>query len=323
MRLRRAEKNPNYPPTMPRRPISNPAERRARLWLSQTGWRAAFVAGVLFFTATPAFPAGFFERLFHHEVQVITSTDFTPAGALLRPPSPSEPIYYAALVKGYHAFGATLGGERFPAPQDAVREIVRVLAEGGYLPANAQHRATQAIIFTWGTMYPDVAPNLGNPDMPGGQVNYRSMLGFLGGDKLGLTAAYASEAPGSLLPGLTSFDPDATAISSVARESLYVVALAGFEFPVAQPKHPKLLWRTKVSCPATGLLLADTLPTMLTIAAPNIGRATARPVWVNAADKFKPEVRIGNSKFEGYLGSSQSPAADEKAAPAKTGSDGK
>lgn len=308
---------------MPHRLISNPAERRTRPRLDQTRWRAAFVAGAVFFTATPAFPAGFFERLFHHDVQVITSTDFTPAGALLRLPSPSEPIYYTALIKGYHAFGATMGDEKLPAPQDAIQVIVRVLAEGGYLPADAQHRATQAIIFSWGTLYPDVAPNLGNPNMPGGQLNYTSMLGFLGGDKLHLTAAYASESPGSLLPGLSSFDPDATAISSVARESLYVVALAGFEFPVAKPKHPKLLWRTKVSCPATGLSLADTLPTMVVIAAPNIGRATGRPVWVNAADKFKPDVRIGTAKVEEYLTSGRPPAGKENASPATTGGSGK
>jgi hypothetical protein len=308
---------------MSQRPVANSAEKWARSGPGQVGWRAAFVAGVVFSTVTPAFPAGFFERLFHHDVQVITSTDFTPAGALLRPPSPSAPIYYTALITGFHAFGATMGDEKVPAQQEAVRAIAEVLAQGGYLPADSQHRATQVIMFSWGTMYPDVAPNLWNPGMPGSQLNYTSMLRFLGGDKLRLTADYAGEEPGSLLPGLTSFDPDATAISHVARESLYVVALAGFEFPVTQPKHPKLLWRTKVSCPATGLVLVDTMPTMLTIAAPYLGRATSRPVWVNAADKFKPAVRIGNSKFEGYLEPGRPPANQQNDAPAKKGNGGK
>lgn len=303
--------------------LSNSAESPAQPGPDRTGWRAALVAGVFFCATTPAFPSGFFERLFHHEVQVITSTDTTPAGALLRPASPSNPVYYTAVVTGYHEFGANAGDEKLPAPQDAVQVIVRVLAEGGYLPANAQHRATQAIMFTWGTLHPDVSPNLANPDMPGSQLNYSSTMRFLGGDKVGLTADRPGEEPGSLLPGLTSFDPDATAISHVARESLYVVALAGFEYPVAQAKHPKLLWRTKVCCPATGLLLANTLPTMLEIAAPNIGRETRRPVWVNASDKFKPEVRIGDPKFEGYLGSSRPPANEGQAAPAAAATAGK
>ena len=304
-------------------PLLNPAGPPPLPRLHRTGWRAAFGAGVFAFIAVPALQAGFFEWLFHHEVQVITSTDSTPAGALLRPASPAEPVYYTALIKGYHVFGATMGGEKLPAQQEAVQAIAQALAQAGYLPADARHHATQVIMFSWGTMNPDVEPNLWNPSMPGSQLNYSSMVRFLGGDKLRLTTGYAGEPQESLLPGLTSFDPSARAISSVARDSLYVVALAGYEFPVTQPKHPKLLWRTKVSCPATGLVLPDTLPTMLTIAAPHLGHATNRPVWVNASDKFKPEVRIGNSKFEGYLGTGGPPAPEDKAAPPKAGSGGK
>ncbi len=106
-------------------------------------------------------------------------------------------------------------------------------------------------------------------------------------------------------------------------DGLYVVALAGYEFPLAQFKHRKLLWRTKISCPARGLVMADTLPTMVVIGAPYIGRATSRPVWVNASDKFKPVIRIGNPKVEEYLDSGQLPVYEEGAAPARGGGGGK
>ena len=304
------------------RHFSTPAGLAARARRERAGWRAAVVFGAFFLTASPA-PAGLYDLLFHHDVQVITSTDIAPAGALLRPASPSEPVYYLALIKGYHDFGATMGGEKIPAKEQMVGDIARVLAKEGYLPTNALHKPTQVIMFAWGTLNPDVKPNAGDLDLPDAQLNYRQVMRFLGGDKLGLVNASPADWTESTLPGLTRFDPDADALAHLAGDEFYVVALASYEFPVVQPKHPRLLWQTKISCPAIGLVLADTAPTMLAIAAPHIGRPTARPVWVNASDKFKPQVRIGKLKFEEYLDSSPPPAKQEKAPSAPTASDGK
>jgi len=305
------------------RSFSASAEAPFRLRPDWAGWRVALAVGAFILLAVPAFPAGLFERLFHHDVQVITSTDATREGALLRPPSPADPVYYFPLIKGYHDFGVAMAGEKMPVPEETIRVIVRTLAKEGYLLATVQHRPSQLIMFTWGTLYPDVMPNPGDPDLPVGQLNYRRMLGFLGGDKLGLVPTYADDWMEPLLPGLTRFDPDADAISHLAREPLYVVALVAYEFPVTQPKHPKMLWRTKISCPAIGFLLADTVPTMLAVAEPHIGRETSRPVWVNASANFKADVRIGDAKVEEYLGPGHPPASEEKAVPAKTGSGGK
>ena len=282
------------------------------------------VACVFLFAAAPAFPAGLLGWLFHRDVQVITSTDSTPLGALLRIPSPSAPVYYKALNIGYRDFGAAIGGDKRPAPEEMIRTIVQVLATVGYLPADAQHRPTQWIVFTWGTLYPKILPKW-DPQMPDAnvQLNHSQMLRFLGGEKLGLV----SQHPGveSLLRYQSRFAFDSTtkAIWGVAGGDLYMVALAGYEYFETEPKHPKLLWKTKISCPATGLVMADTLQTMVVIAAPFIGRATSRPVWVNAADKLKPSVRIGNLKVEEYLGSGELPVHEEKAEPAKAGRDGK
>ena len=110
------------------------------------------VACVFLFAAAPAFPAGLLGWLFHRDVQVITSTDSTPLGLLLRIPSPSAPVYYKALNIGYRDFGAAIGGDKRPAPEEMIRTIVQVLATVGYLPADAQHRPTQWIVFTWGTL---------------------------------------------------------------------------------------------------------------------------------------------------------------------------
>jgi hypothetical protein len=209
---------------------------------------------------------------------------------------------------------------------------VQVLATVGYLPADAQHRPTQWIVFTWGTLYPKTLLKW-DPDLPDAinqlpdanvQMDRTRMMRFLGGEKLGLVSKHPDNPKvESLLRYQSRFDSAAEAIWDVAGGDLYMVALAGYEFFETQPEHPKLLWKTKISCPATGLVMADTLPTMVVIAAPFIGRATSRPVWVNAADKLKPSVRIGNLKVEEYLGSGELPVHEEKAAPAKTGRDGK
>jgi hypothetical protein len=280
---------------------------------------------VFLFAAAPAFPAGLLGWLFHRDVQVITSTDSTPLGALLRIPSPSAPVYYKALNIGYRDFGAAIGGDKRPAPEEMIRTIVQVLATVGYLPADAQHRPTQWIVFTWGTLYPKILPKW-DPQMPDAnvQINRTQMLRFLGGEKLGLVSQHPDDFEvESLLRYQSRFDSAAEAIWDVAGGDLYMVALAGYEFFETKPEHPKLLWKTKISCPATGLVMADTLPTMVVIAAPFIGRATSRPVWVNAADKLKPSVRIGNLKVEEYLGSGELPVHEEKAEPAKAGRDGK
>jgi hypothetical protein len=302
---------------MSHRPFSPSAEPPAHTGPVRAGWRAALVAGVFFFTAAPAFPQGFLQWLFHHDVQVITSTEATPAGALRRPPSPSDPVYYMALSAGYHDFGTAMAGDKLPVPQQMIRTIVKVLAKDGYLPTDAIHPPTQMLIFTWGTMNPDMMPDPWNPGFPDIQLNRMQMIRFLGGDKLGLVSDYPAEWGDTLYPGLTLFDADARAIVEVAREAFYVVALAGYEFPVKEPKHPKQLWQTRICCPAAGLVMEDTLPTMLAIAAPYIGNVTSRPVWVNASEKFKPDVRIGNPKFEEYLDSGPLPVYEAKAAPAK------
>ena len=279
-------------------------------------WRGATLAALLLLAPPPASAGNLLDWLFRHDVQVITSTDMMPAGSLLRPPSQSAPVYYFAANAGYHDFGGIIAGDQLPATGDMVKFLARALAKAGFLPADAQHPPTECIVFTWGTFYREIMPSM-NPDWPGTQMNRLAMVRFLGGDKLGLVPDSPDPWGATEMPGLTRFNPDAEAIADVARDDLYVVALAGYEFPMKEPKHPQLLWRTKISCPARGLVMADTLPTMVAIAAPYIGRETGAPVWINASDKFKPEVHIGNPKFEGYLDSTPVPVYEAKKGGAK------
>ena len=63
------------------------------------------------------------------DVQVIAVTDTTPAGALRRPVTPANPVYYAAVSAGYRDFGGIIAGEKVPPKEEVLKTIARVLAK--------------------------------------------------------------------------------------------------------------------------------------------------------------------------------------------------
>jgi hypothetical protein len=136
----------------------------------------------------------------------------------------------------------------------------------------------------------------GNPDdIDGQQINRRQLMRFMGAYKLGLISKEPTGFMDDLMtPGLSFRDADQDLIYGLATEDLYVAAIAAYDFQAMKRKEKVLLWTTKISCPSRGLALPETLPVMLAIAGPNIGRETARPVAVRASDKFKAEVTIGD-----------------------------
>lgn len=266
---------------------------------------------VLLFAATSVAPAsaGILDWLLpKHDVQVIAVTDTTPAGALRRPASPSNPIYYMAVSAGYRDLGGIIAGDKAPPKEEVFKAIGKVLARQGYLPASAEHPATLLLLWTWGTLNTDYFPSMG--DGPDRQVNRQQLLRFMGAYKLGLV----SKSPGGYEPdylgGALFHDADQQMLSELATEDLYVAAIAAYDYAAAARKEKVLLWTTKISCPSRGLAMTETLPTMLTLAGPYIGRETAKPVSVTATDKFKGEVKIGDPSVVEYLEKTAIPVAE-------------
>lgn len=259
-----------------------------------------------------------------HDVQVITVTDTTPVGALRRAASPSNPIYYTAVNVGYRDFGGIIAGEKIPDKEVIVKTIAKVLARQGYLPATEQHPATLLLLWTWGTMNTDRMYMSGD-DTEGRQVNRRQLMRFMGAYKLGLITKERSGFQDDLYNSPFMFrDADSELIADLATEDLYVAAISAYDHAAALRQEKVLLWTTKISCPSRGLSLPETLPVMLTLAGPHIGRETARPVHVTAADKLKPEVKIGDPTVIEYLEKNPLPVIDasnaemkKPAAPAK------
>jgi hypothetical protein len=245
-----------------------------------------------------------------HDVQVITVTDATPRGALLRAASPANPVYYAAINAGYREFGGIIAGEKIPPAETVVKTIAKVLAKQGYLPSTTDHPPTLLLIWTWGTLNTDRFIDPSSDDTEGRQINRQQMLRFLGAYKYGLVSKEPAAFQDDLMPGLFYRGADAEMIADAATDDLYIAAIAAYDYRLAAQKQKVLLWTTKISCPSRGLMLPEALPAMLAIAGPYIGRETAHPVWINASDKFKPEVSIGDPKVIEYIDNNKLPVVD-------------
>ena len=108
--------------------------------------------------------AGILDWIFpKHEVEVIAVTDMTPLGALRRPVTPANPVYYQAVSAGYRDLGGIIAGDKIPPKEDVMKTIAKVLAKQGYLPATNEHPPTLIVIWVWGTMYTERIYS-GNPD---------------------------------------------------------------------------------------------------------------------------------------------------------------
>ena len=246
-----------------------------------------------------------------HDIQVITVTDTTPVGALRRPASPTNPIFYMAVSAGFRDFGGIVAGEKAPPKDEVYKTMAKVLGRQGYLPATNKNAPSLLLIWTWGTMNTDRMYS-GNPDdIDGRQINQRQLMRFMGAYKLGLISKEPSaDFQDSMTPGLLFRDADQELIYDLATEDLYVAAIAAYDFAAATRKEKVLLWTTKISCPSRGLAMPETLPVMLALAGPNIGRETPKPVSVRATEKYKPEVKIGDPTVVEYLENNKVPVAE-------------
>ena len=275
------------------------ALRLISLLVALTGW-------------APVTRADFLDWLFHHDVEVIVDTDIMPEGAKLPAVSMEHPVYYVGVSMGYRDLGGIIAGDKLPSKGTMYDWIAKALAKQGYLPADDTHPPTQVVVFTWGSLY--VQRFFGNPDLPV-QLNQGQLLRFLGGEKLGLISKNPTFPEIEFGPELFHLRPAAEKFRLAASDDLYMAVLLGYDFQAAAHKERRLLWRTRIACPSRGLVMADTLPTMISIAAPLIARETEVPAWIRASDKYKPVVTIGNPVVEEYLESEPLPIFDESNSP--------
>jgi len=266
----------------------------------------------------PVARAGLLDFLFgKREIEVITITDMSPEGRLFRRPTPESPTYYLAASLGFRDLGGSVGGEKQPPNDEVIRTITKVLAKQGYLPATEQSpAATLVLALAWGTLNADLEYGM-NPDSPPRQRNRQQILKFLGGYKMGFSAADFDPLMPSL-GGLSFHDFDSRALYDISSEDFYVAVIAAYDAAAMAKKQKKLLWTTRISCPSRGFWLADVMPTMMAISGANIGREMSRPAWVNASDNYKPDIKIGDPVLVEYLDKGALPVVDVSKTPPKS-----
>lgn len=243
------------------------------------------------------------------DIEVITITDMSPEGRLHRRPTPEKPVYYVAVSVGFRDLGGIVGGEKQPPNEEVVRTLTKVLAKQGYLPASdTSPQASLVLMLAWGTLNADLEYGM-DPDAPPRQRNRQQIIKFLGGYKMGFSARDFDPLTPSL-GGLNFLDFDSRALYDISSEDFYVAVIAAYDAAAMMKKEKKLLWTTRVSCPSRGFWLPDVLPTMMAISGPNIGREMNRPTWINASEKYKPDVQIGDPVLVEYLDKNPSAVVD-------------
>ena len=251
------------------------------------------------------------------ELEVIMNTETTQEGRLYPAPTPEKPVYYIAFDMGYKELGGIMGGDKVPTRKQMNDVLVKVLAKQGYLPASNKNPPTQALIWYWGSLYVEEMPSF-DVNMPARQRNLGQMLRFLGGGKLNMLETDPfSTAPYTGIAGINLLSADQGNLLEVAKDDLYVISIGSYSFESMKTKTPKCLWRTKISAPSRGFVMAETLPKVAVLAGPNIGKETSQPVWVSVDSRLKAEVKIGDFDFSQATTQKELPTkAEEK--PAKT-----
>jgi hypothetical protein len=251
------------------------------------------------------------------DLEVITVTDVADTGAHLPPASPTQPQYYVAASLGYRELGAVLAGTTEPPAPEVIHLISSELATRGYLPATSKSGPPSLmLVYTWGTLNAEQSyggdPRFAHVRRPQGEIVH-----FLGGYKVGID----DDAFGPLRPmmaGLQYYNYEARSLLEVSSENFYVLIVSAYDIDAAmQKKRQPPVWTTRIAAPALGFNLRDVISPMLAIGGAQFGRDTPRPVWINASDKFKPNVRLGELQLVEYLKDEPLPVADVSDTPIK------
>jgi len=282
----------------------SPTRRFLALACSQGRLGAALVLGCLGLASVAQAQGDFFRHFFDHEVEVITVTDMTDRGRLLRRPAPAQPVYYEALVLGYTDFGQSIGGLKPPNKTAMLKLILKVLADQGYHPAGPGHPPEVLLTFAWGTMN-------WKPGMA---------LLFMGGDKLDIMWELEPLSVNTAPQALTRFrqSPVASLVKESAYGPLYVMSIQAFDRAAAVEGKTLALWHTKISCPAEGLDIAPALQQMIRRAGPYLGREMKKPVWETAPQRVG-RVDMGELKVLETIDPNKLPITDMDQGPGAVG----
>lgn len=254
----------------------------------------------LLLAALPA-SGGVLEKWLHKDVDVLTVTDVTEAGRARPAASPDRPVRFKLIYFGEQNFGQSWAGERLPAKQDIIRWMIESLKPQGYLLAEDWQPPEVLLVFSWGLL-------------AGGEG--RPALSFLGGDRVNLAWENETQYGGFVNPKVLTRNIIRMGIAGkvwdVTESNLYLGIVRAYTIDSETAPQPTLLWETRFGCPALGLSLDETMPTLIKAASFNFGRETIKPVNLNASEYFGSGVTMGELEVLGEAIVPAEPAAQKK-----------
>lgn len=240
-----------------------------------------------------------FQKNPHLNVMIVT--EFTPAGKQLPAADSAHPQYYVLLPGNYTSVGDVVAGEEPPKEQDLENILRHSLAQAGYLPSDAAHPPTLVVHFNWGswnqlTSLTNLASGVGSSqeddDSDDMQLeNFLQRAALVGGTQFAAEVLQHENA-GNIQVWEES-SPKVAFLMSEVRSNRYFVIADAYDYQAALKTQQVLLWRTKISTNAEGVMMNESVPQIVASAGPYLGHPTDGPVRLNRPVVKEGQVIIG------------------------------
>jgi hypothetical protein len=245
-------------------------------------------------------------------LELTVITEMTDAGRARPEVSPAHPAYFEVFSHGAHDLGDTYAGmKEIPLPR--VQEMLtRALATNGYLPAERPaHPPTLLVTYTWGQHNRLTEPDEENPVMSSAQVerNLLDRAALVGGVKFAeeLREAFRQKndlalAGGSLVPMLDPIEvfkrraDNNEFLLEQAMEDVYYVVASAYDYEAAMKHQRVLLWRTRMTVASAGVAEDQSLPALVSAAAPYFGKDMPAPEVMLRREVKEGSVHVGTPR---------------------------
>jgi hypothetical protein len=246
------------------------------------------------------FAAAAFARPDEYDMNVVV--DFTEAGRKVAAPTREQPAFYVPIIGGYHERGAVKAGERPPAADKVLEQLVLALEEQGYRIGKPDANPSLLLMLHWGTMNPELVTYLSFTPEGGTQenevfFNEREMYALVAGN----TGKH------SMPPPDWFHDPDRD-VKRTIREDRYFVVVGAFDWASVKQRKPVLLWSAKFSGYSQGIHLMEAIPALVKGGAPFFGRETKEPQRVPVPLLRDGKVELGETEMKEFISEPLPPA---------------
>ena len=282
------------------------------------------------------------------QIDLTVITEMTDLGKKQPEASPAKPVYYIAQSAGFNQRGHAPGNEKTLTPEEVERLLARALAISGYQPAQPPaHPPTIVIFYTWGSHNLLVEGDDENPSLSGEMIarNVLDRAALVGGEKFAseLLKLFQQADDMAVLNRVPPPDPSGTVppidpvlgpdqmeflnpvnqfkrasvkndflVDQSANDIYYVVASA-YDYASITTRTKRLFWRTRMPVAAQGVSQEQTLPTLITSAAPYFGKEMTEVEILSKRATPEGRVEIG----EPYVVGAEKTPPTKEAVPKK------